>query len=184
MKVSETTGIAPNQEDIIGTNNLFDEFDLKTGTSPGMFNCGSDAVLRGEALSFFTTLFIRNYCLNHSHLVFPIPLPEYNYYCSLCESKQELDYIRKEQLYIWVEFGWQGGDSRVHAPRFFGSSGCSEKRNFDANAVCGLSITQLLPYAETEYINNISSETILAIRNVSGIGFFEALDIRYTDSLK
>ena len=124
------------------------------------------------------------------NLLYCVSLPGYTYQCALKYTDIKLQTLQDKDLILLIENTIRGGISSVMGDRYVKSDEDSSILYIDATNLYGHSMSQMLPYDEIEiwhghpdkYWNWL--EEILNTPDVSEIGYFLEVHLKYPDNIK
>ena len=177
----------PNDEETERTNEIIKLFDNKIGEELTKIYLRSDVVLLVDVFEKFVKVSTEEYGINPLYCV---SVPGYTYQCALKYTDIKLQTLQDKNLILLLENNTRGGISSVMGDRYVKSDENKKISNMDATNIYGHSMSQHLPYDEIEmwsghpdlYMNKL--EEILNAPDVSDMGYFLDVDIKYSDNIK
>ena len=177
----------PNDEEIERTKEISKLFSIKNGEELTELFLKSDVLLLTCVFQKFMKVSINEFGINPLCCV---SLSGYTWQCGLKFTGIKLQTIQDKDLILTLENIIRGGISSVMGDRYVKSDENKEILYMDATNSYGHSMSQLVPYDEIEmwhghpdlYMNKL--EEIINTPDVSDIGFFVEVDIRYPNNIK
>ena len=162
-------------------------FDIKNGEELTKLYCKSDVILLADVIEKFVKVSTEEYGLDP---LYNVSLPSYTYQCALKYTDIKLQTLEDKDLILLLENNIRGGNSSVMGDRYVKSDENKKILFMDATNLYDYSMSQLLPYDEIEmwhgrpdlYMNWL--EKILNTPDVSDIGYFIEVDLKYPDNIK
>ena len=141
----------------------------------------SDVLLLACVFEKFIKVSVGEFDINPLYCV---SLPGYTRQCGLKYTGINLQTLQDKDMILLLENIIRGGISSVMGNRYVQSDENKKILYIDANNLYGHSMSELLPYDEIKFDNNVELEDILNTPDDSGIGYFIEVDLKYSDKIK
>ena len=156
-------------------------FDLKNGEKLTKLYCKCDVVLLAEYIEKFVKVSCGEYCINPLYCV---SLPGYTYQCALKYTDISLQSLQDKDLILFLENNIRGGISSVMGDRYVKSDENKKILFMDARNLYGYSMSQLLPFDEINFENDICLEETLNTADDNEFGYFIEFDLKYPYNIR
>ena len=113
-----------------------------------------------------------------------VSLPGYTWECGLKYTGINLQTLQDKDIILLLENNIRGGISSLMGDRYIKSDENKKILYVDANNLYGHSMSQMLPYDEIKFDNNVKLEDILNTPVDSDIGYFNEADLIYPGNIK
>ena len=177
----------PDDEKLERTKEIIKLFNIKDGEKLTKLYCKSDVILLADVFEKIVKVSTEEYKINPLYCV---SLPGYTYHCALNYTDIKLQTLQEKDLILLIENNIRGGISSVMGDRYVKSDENKKILYMDATNLYGHSMSQMLPYDETEmwhgdpdkYRNWL--EEILNTPDDNEIGCLLEVDLKYPDFIK
>ena len=177
----------PDDDEIERTKEIIKLFIIKDGEEITKLYCKSDVILLADVFEKFIKVSFEEYGINPLYCV---NLPGYTYQCALKYTNIKLQTLQDKNLILLLENNIRGGISSVMGDVYVKSDENKKILYIDANNLYGQSLSQFLPYDETEMWHGDPNkywrwlDTILNTPIDADIGYFNEVDLKYPDDIK
>ena len=171
----------PDDDEIEGTKEIINLFDIKNGEELTKLYCKSDVILLADVFEKIIKVSTEEYKINPLYCV---SFPGYTYQCALKYTDIKLQTLQDKDLILLVENNIRGGISSVMGNRYVKSDENKKILYMDATSLYGHSMSQMLPYDEIKFEKDIGLEKILNTPDESEIGYFVEVDLKYPNNIK
>ena len=141
----------------------------------------SDVILLADGFEKFIKISIEEYGINPLYCV---SLPGYTWQCGMNNTDIKLQTLQDKDMILLTENNTRGGISSVMGDRYIISDDNKKILYVDANNLYGWAMSEYLPYDEIKFDRNVKLEDILNTPDVSDIGYFIEVDLKYPDIIK
>ena len=177
----------PDDEERERLKKIIEYFSIKDGEELTEIYLKGDVLLLACVLEKFIKVSVNEFGINPLYCV---SLPGHTWECGLKYTGINLQTLQDKDLISTLENYIRGGISSVMGDRYVKPDENEKILYIDANNLYGHSLSQPLPYDETEmwhghpdiYIKGL--EEILNTQDDGGIGYFAEVDLRYPDNIK
>ena len=171
----------PSDEEIERTKEIMKKFDIKNGEELTEIFLKSDILLLACVFEKFIKVSVNEFGFNPLYCV---SLPGYTWQCGLKYTAMNLQTLQDKDMILLLKNNIRGGISSVMGDRYVISDENKKIIYVDANNLYGHSMSELLPYDEIKFDNNVKLEDILNNPDYSDIGYFIEVDLKYSDIIK
>ena len=171
----------PDDKEIDRTREIIKKFNIINGEKLTQLYLKSDIILLADVFEKFIKISIEEYGINPLYCV---SLPGYTWQCGLKYTGINLITLQDKDMILLLENNIRGGISSVMGDRYIKSDDNKKILYIDANNLYGHSMSELLPYDEIKFDNNVNLEDILNTPDDSNIGYFIEIDLKYPDNIK
>ena len=178
---SKLKSVYLSDEDIERTKEVIKLFNIKNVEEPTQTYLKNDVLLLTCVFENFIKVSVNEFGINPLYFV---SQPGYTWQCGLKYTGINLQTLQDKDMLLLLENNLRGGISSVMGDRYVKSDKNKKIIYADANKLYGHSMSQPLPYDETEFDENVKSEETLNIPHDSDIGYFIEVDLSYPDNIK
>ena len=178
---SKLKNICPDDEEIQRTMDIIKKFKIKNGEELTEIYLKSDVLLLACVFEKFIKVSVNEFGINPLYCV---SLPGYTWQCGLKYTGKNLQTLQDKDMILLLENIIRGGISSVVGDRYIKSDEIIKILYIDANNLYGHSMSELLPYDEIKFDNDVKLEDILNTPDDSDIGYFVEVDLIYPDNIK
>ena len=171
----------PADEEIQRTMDIIKRFNIKIGKNLNDIYLKSDVLLLACVLEKFMKVSVNEFGINPLYCV---SLPGYTWQCGLKYTGINLQTLQDKDMILLLENIIRGGISTICGDGYIKSDGNKKILYIDANNLYGQSVSQLLPFDEFKFDQNVKLEDILNSPDDSDIGYFIEVDLKYPDNIK
>ena len=171
----------PDDEKIERTMDIIRKFNIKNGEEVTQIGLKSDVLLLACVFEKFIKVSVNEFDINPMYCV---SLPGYTWQCGLKYTGIKLQTLQDKDMILLLENNIRGGISSVMGDRYIKSDENKKILYVDANNLYGHSMSQMLPFDEIKFDQNVKLEDFLNTPDDSGIGYFIEVDLKYPDNIK
>ena len=178
---SELKNGYPDHEEIQRTMDIIKRFNIRNGEELTENYLKSDVLLLACVFEKFIKVSVNEFGINP---LYRVSLPGYTWQCGLKYTGINLQTLQDKDMILLLENKKRGGISSIMGDRYIKSDKNKNILYIDADNLYGHSMSQYLPYDETEFDNNINLEDILNTPDDSDIGYFIEVDLTNPNKIK
>ena len=171
----------PDDKEIDRTKKIIKKFNIKNGEELTEIWLKSDVLLLACVFEKFIKVSINEFKINPLYCV---SLPGYTWQCGLKYTGINLQTLQDKDMILLLENNIGGGISSVMGDRYIKSDDNKKILYIDANNLYGHSMSQMLPFEDIKFDNDIKLDDILNTPDDSDIGYFVEVDSKYSDNIK
>ena len=171
----------PDDEEIKGTMDIIEKFDIKNGEELTEIYLKSDVLLLACVFEKYIKVSVNEFDINPLYCV---SLPGYTWLCGLKNTGINLQTLQDKDTILLLENNIRGGISSVMGDRYVKSDDNKKILYIDENNLYGHSMSQPLPYDKIKFNTDVELEDILNTPDDSDRGYFVEADLIYPDNIK